>query len=116
MFDQFTPRARQVIILARKEADRFNHDYIGTEHLLLGLVKLGQGVAMEVLREMGVDFETLRLEIERAVGSGPDDRRGHHHLHSLRRGSRIAGHDHCRLSALAGDCSARDAAGRSELA
>lgn len=72
MFDQFTPRARQVIILARKEADRFNHDYIGTEHLLLGLVKLGQGVAMEVLREMGVDFETLRLEIEQAVGSGPE--------------------------------------------
>ena len=72
MFDQFTPRARQVIILARKEADRFNHDYIGTEHLLLGLVRLGQGVAMEVLREMGVDFETLRLEVERAVGSGPE--------------------------------------------
>ncbi|MDP8214286.1 MAG: ATP-dependent Clp protease ATP-binding subunit [Candidatus Euphemobacter frigidus] len=72
MFDQFTPRARQVIILARKEADHFNHDYIGTEHLLLGLVKLGQGVAMEVLREMGVDFESLRLEIERAVGSGPE--------------------------------------------
>ena len=72
MFDQFTPRARQVIILARKEADRFNHDYIGTEHLLLGLVRLGQGVAMEVLREMGVDFETLRLEVERSVGSGPE--------------------------------------------
>ena len=72
MFDQFTPRARQVIILARKEADRFNHDYIGTEHLLLGLVRLGQGVAMEVLREMGVDFETLRIEVEKAVGSGPE--------------------------------------------
>ncbi len=72
MFEQFTPRARQVVILARKEADRFNHDYIGTEHLLLGLVKLGEGVAMEVLREMGVDFETLRIEVERAVGSGPE--------------------------------------------
>ena len=72
MFDQFTPRARQVILLARKEADRFNHNYIGTEHLLLGLMKLGQGVAMDVLREMGIDFETLRLEIERAVGSGPE--------------------------------------------
>ncbi|MCX6348816.1 MAG: hypothetical protein NTV79_04855, partial [Candidatus Aureabacteria bacterium] len=72
MFDQFTPRARQVIILARKEADRFNHDYIGTEHLLLGLVRLGQGVAVDVLREMGVDFEALRLEVERAVGTGPE--------------------------------------------
>ncbi|MFH1039535.1 MAG: ATP-dependent Clp protease ATP-binding subunit [PVC group bacterium] len=72
MFDQFTPRARQVILLARKEADRFNHNYIGTEHLLLGLVKLGQGVAMDVLREMGIDFETLWREIERAVGSGPE--------------------------------------------
>ncbi len=72
MFDQFTPRARQVVILARKEADRFNHDYIGTEHLLLGLVRLGQGVAMEVLREMGVDFESLRIEVEKAVGSGPE--------------------------------------------
>jgi len=76
MFDKFTPRARQVIILARKEADRFNHDYIGTEHLLLGLVRLGQGVAMEVLREMGVDFETLRIEVEKAVGSGPDTKVG----------------------------------------
>ncbi len=72
MFEKFTPRARQVILLARKEADRFNHNYIGTEHILLGLVKLGQGVAVDVLREMGVDFETLWLEIERAVGSGPE--------------------------------------------
>ncbi len=72
MFDKFTPRARQVILLARKEADRFNHNYIGTEHILLGLVKLGQGVAVDVLREMGIDFETLWLEIERAVGSGPE--------------------------------------------
>ncbi len=72
MFEKFTPRARQVILLARKEADRFNHNYIGTEHILLGLVKLGQGVAVDVLREMGVDFETLWLEIERAVGAGPE--------------------------------------------
>ncbi len=72
MFDKFTPRAKKVILLARKEADRFNHNYIGTEHILLGLVKLSQGVAVDVLREMGVDFETLWLEIERAVGSGPE--------------------------------------------
>ncbi len=72
MFEQFTPRARQVILLARKEADRFNHNYIGTEHILLGMVKLGEGVALAVLREMGVDFETLWREVERAVGSGPE--------------------------------------------
>ncbi len=72
MYDSFTPRARQVIILARKEVDRFNHDYIGTEHILLGLLRLGQGVAVDVLREMGVDFEILRLEVEKAVPGGPE--------------------------------------------
>ncbi|MDX9703058.1 MAG: ATP-dependent Clp protease ATP-binding subunit [Candidatus Auribacterota bacterium] len=72
MFDRFTNRAKQVIILARKEADRFNHNYIGTEHLLLGLIKLGQGVAVDVLRSMGVDFETIRMEVEKAVGTGPE--------------------------------------------
>ncbi len=72
MFDRFTDRARRVIILARKEADRFNHNYIGTEHILLGLIRLGQGVAVNVLRGMGIDFETIRIEVEKAVGSGPE--------------------------------------------
>ena len=72
MFDRFTDRARRVIILARKEADRFNHNYIGTEHLLLGLIRLGQGVAVNVLRGQGLDFETIRLEVEKAVGTGPE--------------------------------------------
>jgi len=72
MFDRFTNRARQVIILARKEADRFNHNYIGTEHILLGLIRLGEGVAVNVLRRMGLDFETVRLEVEKAVGTGPE--------------------------------------------
>ncbi len=72
MFDRFTNRARQVIILARKEADRFNHNYIGTEHLLLGIIKLGQGVAANVLRKMGLDFETIRLEVEKSVGTGAE--------------------------------------------
>jgi len=71
-FDRFTNRARQVIILARKEADRFNHNYIGTEHILLAIIRLGQGVAVEVMREMGLDFETLRIEVEKAVGTGPE--------------------------------------------
>ncbi|MGF1677814.1 MAG: ATP-dependent Clp protease ATP-binding subunit [Candidatus Methylacidiphilales bacterium] len=70
--NNFTPRAQQVLALARKEADRFNHNYVGTEHLLLGLIKLGQGVAVNVLQKMGLDLETVRLEVEKQVGSGPD--------------------------------------------
>ena len=70
--NNFTPRAQQVLALARKEADRFNHNYVGTEHLLLGLVKLGQGVAVNVLRKMGLDLETVRMEVEKAVGTGTD--------------------------------------------
>lgn len=69
---EFTPRAQQVIQLARKEAERFNHPYIGTEHLLLGLIALGEGVAVAVLEKMGVDLDILRLEVEKAVGQGPD--------------------------------------------
>ncbi len=72
MMNNFTPRAQQVLALARKEADRFNHNYVGTEHLLLGLIKLGQGVAVNVLQKMGLDLETVRLEVEKMVGSHPE--------------------------------------------
>ena len=70
--NNFTPRAQQVLALARKEADRFNHNYVGTEHILLGLIKLGQGVAVNVLQKMGLDLETVRMEVEKQVGSGPE--------------------------------------------
>jgi ATP-dependent Clp protease ATP-binding subunit ClpC len=70
----FTPRAQQVLALARKEADRFNHNFLGTEHLLLGLIKLGQGVAVNVLQKMGLDLETVRMEVEKRVGTGPDQK------------------------------------------
>ena len=70
--NNFTPRAQQVLALARKEADRFNHNYVGTEHILLGLIKLGQGVAVNVLQKMGLDLETVRMEVEKQVGTGPD--------------------------------------------
>ena len=70
--NNFTPRAQQVLQLARQEADRFNHGYIGTEHLLLGLIALGQGVAVTVLRRMGLDLDTVRMEVEKAVGVGSD--------------------------------------------
>ena len=67
-----TPRAQQVLQLARKEAERFNHQYIGTEHILLGLIALGEGEAVNVLQKMGVDIDTLHLEVEKAVGQGQD--------------------------------------------
>jgi ATP-dependent Clp protease ATP-binding subunit ClpA len=70
----FTPRSQQVLALARKEADRFNHSFVGTEHLLLGLISLGQGVACQVLLKMGLDLENVRLEIEKQVGQGPDQK------------------------------------------
>jgi ATP-dependent Clp protease ATP-binding subunit ClpA len=70
--NDFTPRAQQVLVLARKEAERFNHNYVGTEHLLLGLIKLGQGVAVNVLQKMGLDLETVRLEVEKHVGPHPE--------------------------------------------
>ncbi len=70
----FTPRALQVLALARMEADRFNHNFIGTEHLLLGLLKLGQGTAVNVLRKRGLDFEMVRADIEQQVGTGPDQK------------------------------------------
>src|ERR1700744_6048589 len=70
----FTPRAQQVLALARKEADRLNHNFLGTEHLLLGLIKLGQGVAVNVLQKMGLDLETVRMEVEKQTPSGPDQK------------------------------------------
>lgn len=70
--NNFTPRAQQVLALARKEAERFNHNYVGTEHVLLGLIKLGQGVAVNVLEKMGLQLDTVRIEVEKQVGTGPD--------------------------------------------
>src|SRR6476660_6292809 len=72
--NDFTPRAQQVLALASKEAERFNHNYVGTEHLLLGLIKLGQGVAVNVLQKMGLDLERVRMEVEKHVGSPPEIR------------------------------------------
>src|SRR6202142_2041506 len=70
--NNFTPRAQQVLQLARKEADRFNHGYVGTEHILLGIIALGQGVAVNVLQRMGINLEAVRIEVEKAVGVGPE--------------------------------------------
>ncbi len=72
MFDKFTNRAKQVIKLAKKEAQRLNHNYLGTEHVLLGLLKLGQGIAVNVLRNMNLDYDAIRAEVEKMVGFGPE--------------------------------------------
>ncbi len=66
----FTPRARQVLMLAQREAQRLNHDYLGTEHLLLGLLALNEGIAVEILRQMQISLADLRLEVEKVCGSG----------------------------------------------
>ena len=70
-FERFTDRARRVILLAKEEARKFNHDYIGTEHILLGLIKEGQGVAAAVLKNLGLSLDKIRLEIEKLVKPGP---------------------------------------------
>jgi ATP-dependent Clp protease ATP-binding subunit ClpC len=71
MFDRFTDRARRVMGLARQEAQRFNHEYIGTEHILLGLIQEGSGVAANVLRNLDIDLDKIRREVEKIVQSGP---------------------------------------------
>src|SRR5262245_23419895 len=72
MYERFTDRARKVMQLAKQEAQRFNHEYIGTEHVLLGLIKEGSGVAANVLKNLDVDLRKIRLEVEKLVQSGPD--------------------------------------------
>ncbi|MFH1549184.1 MAG: ATP-dependent Clp protease ATP-binding subunit [Planctomycetota bacterium] len=70
MFDRFTDRARKVMSLARQEAQKLNHDYIGTEHILLGLVQEGSGVAATVLRNLDIELKKIRIELEKMVKSG----------------------------------------------
>ncbi|MCE9584356.1 MAG: NDP-hexose 4-ketoreductase, partial [Planctomycetes bacterium] len=71
MFDKFTDRARKVMSLARQEAQRFNHEYIGTEHILLGLVQEGSGIAAKVLRNLDIDLKKIRQEVEKLIPHGP---------------------------------------------
>ncbi len=76
LYQNFTPRAQQVLALARCEASRLNHNFVGTEHLLLGVIKLGQGVAVNVLQKMGIDLEMAKGKVEQIVGMGPAPRVG----------------------------------------
>src|SRR5438552_3367839 len=72
MYERFTDRSRKVMQLANQEAQRFNHEYIGTEHILLGLVKEGSGVAANVLKNLDINLQKIRLEVEKMVQPGPD--------------------------------------------
>lgn len=69
--NNFTPHAQQVLALARKEADRLNHNFVSSDHLLLGIIRHGQGVAVNVLQKLGLNLETVRMEVEKQVGAGP---------------------------------------------
>jgi ATP-dependent Clp protease ATP-binding subunit ClpC len=71
-FENFTPRASQVLVLAREEAERLNHNFIGTEHILLGLIKLNEGLAFNILEKSGVHLDNIRVEVEKINGRGPD--------------------------------------------
>lgn len=71
-YERFTDRARKVMQFAHQEALRFNHEYVGTEHILLGLIKEGTGVAANILKKLGIDLRAMRLEVEKLVSSGPD--------------------------------------------
>jgi ATP-dependent Clp protease ATP-binding subunit ClpC len=78
MFERFTDRARRVVVLAQEEARMLEHNYIGTEHVLLGLIHEGEGVAAKALRALDVDLDTLRREVEALVGRGQQQARGQH--------------------------------------
>jgi ATP-dependent Clp protease ATP-binding subunit ClpC len=72
MYESFTDRTRKVFVLANAEAERLNHNYIATEHILLGIIKEGNGVAAQALKNLGVDLHKLWNEIEKFIQSGPD--------------------------------------------
>lgn len=77
MFERFTDRARSVVMLAQEEARDLRHNYIGTEHLLLGLLREGEGLGGKALTSVGIDLETARAEIDRRIGKGFEDPHGH---------------------------------------
>ena len=77
MFERFTDRARRVIVLAQEEARLLNHNYIGTEHILLGLISEGEGVAAKALESMGIQLDDVRREVEEIIGHGNQPPTGH---------------------------------------
>ena len=85
MFERFTQRARRVVVLAQEEARMLNHDYIGTEHILLGLIREGEGVAAKALESLGISLEAVRQQVEKIIGRGQQAPSG---ISRLRRGPR----------------------------
>ena len=77
MFERFTARARRIVVLAQEEARRLNHDYIGTEHLLLGLIHEGEGVAVRALESLGISLEEVRQQVQEIIGLGQQPPSGH---------------------------------------
>ena len=77
MFERFTDRARRVVVLAQEEARMLNHNYIGTEHLLLGLIHEGEGVAARALESLGISLEAVRQQVEEIIGQGQQPPQGH---------------------------------------
>ena len=77
MFERFTDRARRVVVLAQDEARELNHNYIGTEHILLGLIHEGEGVAAKALESMGISLDAVRQEVEEIIGHGTQPHTGH---------------------------------------
>jgi ATPases with chaperone activity, ATP-binding subunit len=76
MFERFTDRARRVVVLAQEEARMLNHNYIGTEHILLGLIHEGEGVAAKALESLGIALEGVRQQVEEIIGQGSRRRAG----------------------------------------
>ena len=77
MFERFTDRARRVVVLAQEEARMLNHNYIGTEHILLGLIHEGEGVAAKSLESLGISLEGVRSQVEEIIGQGGSSPSGH---------------------------------------
>src|SRR5690625_779206 len=77
MFERFTDRARRVVVLAQEEAKMLNHNYIGTEHILLGLIHEGEGVAAKALESLGISLEAVRQQVEEIIGQGQQPPTGH---------------------------------------
>ena len=77
MFERFTDRARRVVVLAQEEARMLNHNYIGTEHILLGLIHEGEGVAAKGLESLGISLEAVRSQVEEIIGQGQQAPSGH---------------------------------------